>query len=108
MTASFNGFHTRNVNRERKASSEPDPGASAEDIIGAIERNLAQLHPYSCWTVGTTNDPDRQERKHDFPGFWRVWDCGDPDTAATVVNHFLNRGMRKDDNTAKGRVVYMF
>ena len=82
---------------------------ASDDVVKIIEHNLLHLHPYGSWTIGRTTDPVRRERELDFPGFWRFWDAEDPNAAKQVEEHFLGRGMRKDDQEEdRATVVYLF
>jgi hypothetical protein len=45
---------------------------------------------YSDWTIGVTNDPDKQFLDHGNPPFWTAWEADSITVAREVEGYFLN------------------
>lgn len=83
---------------------------SERRVVRAIEANLSQLGPYSLWTIGSTEDPGRCERRKRYPGFWRYWDAGRAESALAIASYFADRGMKLDPegHAPPGRYVFVY
>jgi len=46
---------------------------------------------YSDWSIGVTNDPDRQFIDHGNPPFWTTWEADNIIVAREVEHYFLNQ-----------------
>ncbi|NQT94300.1 MAG: hypothetical protein HQ559_16190 [Lentisphaerae bacterium] len=65
-------------------------------IVQTIESNLAHMHAYDRWTIGVTGAPEERSAALGYPGFWRFWQADSPGDAASIRDHFLEKGMKND------------
>jgi hypothetical protein len=66
---------------------------NSDAIKRAIERHVTPSLPYSVWTVGITNDPERRRGEHGNPSVWYYWEADSERIAREVEEHFLEKGM---------------
>ena len=63
------------------------------DLIAAIKQKVGSV-PYSYWTIGITDDPERRKGEHDNPRFWQHWKADGESIARNVEKYFLDGGMK--------------
>ena len=60
-------------------------------IIYAIELYVTD---YSSWTIGVTNNPERQKAEQGNPEKWYHWETIGEPIARNIEKHFLDKGMK--------------
>jgi hypothetical protein len=85
------------------------PMPMADELIRAVEHNLSHMHGYAQWRIGTTAHPEHLRAKRGYPAFWRSWYAETENEAASVLEHFAQKGMQLDPDQGKaGAWVYLF
>ncbi|MBA7579355.1 hypothetical protein ES708_21225 [subsurface metagenome] len=52
------------------------------------------LKPYSLWTIGVTDDPNKRKEEHGNPKYWHQWDADSEQQARNVESYFMDKGMK--------------
>jgi hypothetical protein len=72
----------------------------------------SKVNYYSSWTLGITNNPQRQKKEHNNPQNWSVYQANTYEIAIRVESHFIEKGMKSFGRAGRGeekpRYVYIF
>ena len=83
--------------------------ADKQEIIAAVDTNLAHMRTYSDWTIGICGDPRRAESRLDYPPFFRTWEVDSYADAVEVRSHFVDLGMQEGDKgSSSDSFVYLY
>lgn len=81
--------------------------ASESVIKEQIERMVKGR--YSTWVIGLTKDPGERKAQVGQPLNWLHWRAESERAAGIVLQHFVQRGMESNENSAKlAKYIYVF